>query len=85
MRALRTSSDDSGNHRWRILGWRELNPRPKFLHTIFIIEKIDVYELNQPVTVILFSSVLLVFNVLPPKCRHPHPRDNGVKRDILAG
>jgi len=26
MRALRTSSDDSGNHRWRILvGWRELN------------------------------------------------------------
>lgn len=22
MRALRTSSDDSGNHRWRILGWR---------------------------------------------------------------
>lgn len=26
MRALRTSSDDSGNHRWRILvGWRPCN------------------------------------------------------------
>lgn len=26
VRALRTSSDDSGNHRWRILvGWRSLN------------------------------------------------------------
>ena len=22
VRAFRTSSDDSGNHRWRILGWR---------------------------------------------------------------
>jgi hypothetical protein len=40
VRALRTSSDDSGNHRWRILvGWRELNRRPKFLHTIFIVIK----------------------------------------------
>ena len=25
VRALRTSSDDSGNHRWRILGWRPCN------------------------------------------------------------
>ena len=25
VRAFRTSSDDSGNHRWRILGWRPCN------------------------------------------------------------
>ncbi|ABX68776.1 hypothetical protein SPAB_03428 [Salmonella enterica subsp. enterica serovar Paratyphi B str. SPB7] len=34
MRAFRTSSDDSGNHRWRILvGWRSLN---KFLNVLNI-------------------------------------------------
>jgi len=39
VRAFRTSSVDSGDRRWRILGWRELNRRPKFLHTIIPIIK----------------------------------------------
>ncbi|HGY6506445.1 TPA: hypothetical protein ACNS99_004578, partial [Escherichia coli] len=26
-----------------IMSWRELNPRPKFLHTIFTTEKIMIY------------------------------------------
>ena len=44
VRAFRTSSVDSGDRRWRILvGWRELNPRPKFLHTIFATEKTMIY------------------------------------------
>lgn len=35
VRALRTSSDDSGNHRWRILvGWRELNPHLLFFNLL---------------------------------------------------
>ena len=34
-------------HRPIMIGWRELNPRPKFLHTIYIIVKIDIYFLNQ--------------------------------------
>lgn len=32
VRAFRTSSDDSGNHRWRILGWRPCT----FNHSVLI-------------------------------------------------
>ncbi len=33
VRVFRTSSDDSGNHRWRILvGWRSLNKLRKYLN-----------------------------------------------------
>ena len=50
VRAIGTSSDDSGNHRWRILGWRELNPRPNLCNLLFIINliylKIAVYLLR---------------------------------------
>ncbi|EFN4714851.1 hypothetical protein FQG92_23140 [Escherichia coli] len=53
-----------------MIGWRELNPRPKFLHTIFIIVKTVDYVLKQCVSVILYLLVLRVFNALPPKCRH---------------
>lgn len=38
VRAFRTSSDDSGNHRWRILGWRELNQRPKEFNLLYLLE-----------------------------------------------
>lgn len=37
VRALRTSSDDSGNHRWRILGWRPCNWLFNSLIYIFIL------------------------------------------------
>ncbi|OXV01521.1 hypothetical protein CEB49_12025 [Klebsiella pneumoniae] len=50
--------------------WRELNPRPKFLHTILTIIKTYIYVLKQYVSVILFLSVLHIFNALPPSCRH---------------
>ncbi len=50
--------------------WRELNPRPKFLHTIFILTKSYFFILNHCVSVSLYLLVLLVFSVLPPKCRH---------------
>ncbi len=50
--------------------WRELNPRPKFLHTIFTITKTVIYLLKQYVIIILCLPVLSVFNVLPPICRH---------------
>ncbi len=50
--------------------WRELNPRPKFLHTIFILTKSYFFILNHDVSVNLYLLVLLVFSVLPPKCRH---------------
>nr|DAI86537.1 MAG TPA: hypothetical protein [Caudoviricetes sp.] len=50
--------------------WRELNPRPKFLHTIFTIVKTVIYVLKQGVSVIWCLSVLCVFNALPPMCRH---------------
>ncbi|WP_241166108.1 hypothetical protein, partial [Citrobacter freundii] len=37
VRALRTSSDDSGNHRWRILvGWRSLNNIFNIMFLLFI-------------------------------------------------
>lgn len=32
VRAFRTSADDSGNHRWRILGWRPCT----FNHSVLI-------------------------------------------------
>ncbi len=50
--------------------WRELNPRPKFLHTIFILTKSYFLILNHDVNVNLCLLVLLVFSALPPKCRH---------------
>ncbi len=50
--------------------WRELNPRPKFLHTIFSVIKTMVFYLKQHVSVIGCLSVLRVFNALPPFCRH---------------
>ncbi|OXK35794.1 hypothetical protein CDL40_14990 [Escherichia coli] len=50
--------------------WRELNPRPKFLHTIFTITESVIYVLKQYVSVILYFPVLSIFNVMPPKCRH---------------
>ncbi|EAN8761887.1 hypothetical protein CVX72_08860 [Salmonella enterica] len=53
-----------------LVGWRELNPRPKFLHTIFTITKTVIYLLKQYVIIILCLPVLSVFNVLPPICRH---------------
>ena len=49
--------------------WRELNPRPKFLHTIFIIIKSSFCLKKQFVSVILYLAVLCLFTVLPPKCR----------------
>ncbi len=49
--------------------WRELNPRPKFLHNIYIIVKIDIYVLNQLISLILCLAVLCDFKVLPPICR----------------
>jgi hypothetical protein len=50
--------------------WRELNPRPKFLHTIFIAIKTVFYVLKQSVIVMGYESVLGDFNTLPPNCRH---------------
>ncbi|AMZ75821.1 hypothetical protein A4308_01875 [Enterobacter sp. ODB01] len=39
VRAFRTSSDDSGNHRWRILvGWRSLNNILNFMFLLFIFQ-----------------------------------------------
>ena len=54
--------------------WRELNPRPKFLHTIFAITKTVIYVLKQCVSVFWFLSILYVFNALPPKCRQLLPQ-----------
>ncbi|KAB0921929.1 hypothetical protein FZH90_20480, partial [Cronobacter sakazakii] len=48
-------------------------PRPKFLHTIYILTKTIICIKNQFVSVSLCLSVLLVFNALPPKCRHQSP------------
>ncbi len=50
--------------------WRELNPRPKFLHTIFTIVKTIIYFLKQGISVIGCLSVLHIFKALPPKRRH---------------
>ncbi|EBF0273484.1 hypothetical protein DB992_04170 [Salmonella enterica] len=52
------------------LGWRELNPRPKFLHTIFILTKSYFFILNHGISVNLCLLVLLIFSAMPPKCRH---------------
>ncbi|TXR20727.1 hypothetical protein FV310_12050 [Escherichia coli] len=51
-------------------GWRELNPRPKFLHTIYIIMKTIICFQKQLVGIVLCLSVLYVFKALPPSCRH---------------
>ncbi|UQC72216.1 hypothetical protein C0560_16025 [Lelliottia sp. AC1] len=71
MRAFRTSTDDSGiifeGFWW---SWGDLNPRPKFLHTIFITVQTVVYVLKQCVSILWCLSVLCVFNALPPNCRH---------------
>ncbi|EDJ8538820.1 hypothetical protein GFF66_12730 [Salmonella enterica] len=53
-----------------LVGWRELNPRPKFLHTIFTIEKTVGCLYKQYVSILWCLSVLRFFNVLPPHCRH---------------
>ena len=50
--------------------WRELNPRPKFLHTILMLVKSIIYVLNQLVGFIWYSSVLCFLKALPPFCRH---------------
>ncbi|PBU60738.1 hypothetical protein BB540_28620 [Escherichia coli] len=50
--------------------WRELNPRPKFLHTIYIIMKTIICFQKQLVGIVLCLSVLYVFKALPPSCRH---------------
>ncbi|EAB3639302.1 hypothetical protein EJ136_04030 [Salmonella enterica] len=52
------------------LGWRELNPRPKFLHTIFTLTKTYIYFLNHYVIYFCICRVLWRFKALPPMCRH---------------
>ncbi|EDX9986250.1 hypothetical protein GSC13_001350 [Salmonella enterica] len=47
-----------------------MNPRPKFLHTIFTIEKTVGCLYKQYVSILWCLSVLRFFNVLPPHCRH---------------
>ncbi len=50
--------------------WRELNPRPKFLHTIFTLTKTYIYFLNHYVIYFCICRVLWRFKALPPMCRH---------------
>ncbi|AQV28633.1 hypothetical protein BE963_02975 [Escherichia coli] len=47
-----------------------MNPRPKFLHTIYTIVKTVSCFQKQYVSIILYLSVLRIFNALPPQCRH---------------
>ncbi|POL81673.1 hypothetical protein C3F27_28030, partial [Escherichia coli] len=55
------------NHDW--WSWRELNPRPKFLHTIIIMIKTYIYVLKQHISIIWCLFILRIFNALPPICR----------------
>ncbi|AWQ44595.1 hypothetical protein CAL61_17005 [Enterobacter hormaechei] len=49
--------------------WRELNPRPKFLHTILTIMKTYNYQFKQYVSITPCLCILLDFKLLPPFCR----------------
>jgi len=55
-------------------GWRELNPRPKFLHTIYIIGKTIICFEKQCISVTLCLWALCIFNTLPPNCRQSFMR-----------
>ncbi len=50
--------------------WRELNPRPKFLHTILMQEETMIYLIKQHISCISFLSILRLFKMLPPNRRH---------------
>ncbi len=50
--------------------WRELNPRPKFLHTIFSLNKTYLYIKNQQLGFTKSYGELVGFITLPPCCRH---------------
>ncbi|ATT95559.1 hypothetical protein AW76_06030 [Salmonella enterica subsp. enterica serovar Montevideo str. CDC 2013K-0218] len=54
--------------------WRELNPRPKFLHTIITFNKTTIYLNFHAVKFTVYHLILYVFNSLPPLCRHSYLR-----------
>ncbi len=47
-----------------------MNPRPKFLHTIFTIIKTCIAFKNSELVLFSVRPFYAFFNALPPKCRH---------------
>ncbi len=63
--------------------WRELNPRPKFLHTIRKLNKSYIYQINHVVSVFLCQGVSSRFKALPPICRHISAKDSVIVEELI--
>lgn len=64
VRAFRTSSVDSGDRRWRILGWRPCNPLFNYLIVIYINDLYFTLRCNKGIKKVLWLKINHILNVM---------------------